>query len=75
VNLESCCQSKYNTRKEAIEDEMRKEAANIRNEEIEIFPANGCGRFQKLLWDLMEKPDTSIAAKVEKSRFESLTFS
>jgi hypothetical protein len=62
--LESCCQAKYNSRKDAIEDEMRKEASNMKKEEPEVFAENTCGRYQKFLWDLMEKPDTSIAAKV-----------
>ncbi len=43
---------------------MKKEAANNKKEEVEVFPSNSCGRFQKGLWDLMEKPDTSVAAKV-----------
>jgi hypothetical protein len=28
-----------------------------------VFSDNACGRYQQFLWDLMEKPDTSIAAK------------
>jgi len=67
--LEPCCQTKYNTRKETLKDEMKKEAANKREEEVEVFPSNNCGTFQKSLWDLMEKPDTSVAAKVMKHKF------
>jgi hypothetical protein len=44
VYLESCCQTKYNTRKDAIEDEMRKEATNMKKEEPEVFSPNMCGR-------------------------------
>ena len=36
----------------------------MKKEEPEVFAENTCGRYQKFLWDLMEKPDTSIAAKV-----------
>ena len=44
VYLETCCQTKYNTRKDAIEDEMRKEATNLKKEEPEFFAPNKCGR-------------------------------
>ena len=47
---------------------MRKEATNLKKEEPEVFANNVCGRYQKFLWDLMEKPDTSIAAKVSELR-------
>jgi potassium voltage-gated channel Shab-related subfamily B protein 1 len=67
VYLESCCQAKYNTRKEAIEDEMKKEANYLKKEEPDVFAPNACGRYQQFLWDLMEKPDTSIAAKVKNN--------
>ncbi len=46
-------------------DISRKEATNLKKEEPEVFAANTCGRYQKFLWDLMEKPDTSLAAKVK----------
>ena len=42
---------------------MRKEASNLKKEEPEVFANNACGRYQKFLWDLMERPDTSVAAK------------
>ena len=32
VYLESCCQNKYNTRKEHVIEEMKKEANNIKKE-------------------------------------------
>ena len=43
---------------------MKKEANYLRKEEPDVFAENACGRYQQFLWDLMEKPDTSIAAKV-----------
>ena len=52
-------------RKEAIEDEMKKEASNLKKEAFEdVFEETRCGRYQRFLWDLMEKPHTSLAAKV-----------
>ena len=71
--LESCCQAKYNTRKEAIEDEMKKEANYLKKDEPDVFSPNTCGRYQQFLWDLMEKPDTSIAAKVRRRMLRDIT--
>ena len=83
VYLESCCQNKYNTRKEHVIEEMKKEANNIKKEVIDLSCSRenvsddfcivqveedfGSGRFVKYqicLWDLIEKPHTSMAAKV-----------
>ena len=58
-------QNKFNARKEAIEDEMKKEASQIKKDAFEdVFEDTRCGRYQRFLWDLMEKPHTSLAAKV-----------
>ncbi len=43
---------------------MKKEANYLKKDEPDVFAPNTCGRYQQFLWDLMEKPDTSIAAKV-----------
>lgn len=64
VYLESCCQNKFNTRKEHVEEEMKKEAANIKKEVEEDFGTGKFAKYQKCLWDLIEKPHTSTAAKV-----------
>eukprot|EP00095_Tigriopus_kingsejongensis_P008004 maker-scaffold269_size230758-snap-gene-1.29 protein:Tk08004 transcript:maker-scaffold269_size230758-snap-gene-1.29-mRNA-1 annotation:"voltage-gated channel " len=64
VYLETCCQNKYNTRKEYVVDEMKKEAANISKEVEEDFGDGKFAKYQKCLWDLIEKPHTSTAAKV-----------
>ena len=68
IYLESCCQNKFNTRKEFIEDEMKKEAANIKKEVEEDFGTGKFAKYQRCLWDLIEKPHTSTAAKVEHIR-------
>ena len=62
--LESCCQNKYNTRKEHVIEEMKKEANNIRKEVEEDFGSGKFVKYQICLWDLIEKPHTSMAAKV-----------
>ena len=64
IYLESCCQNKFNTRKEFVEEEMKKEAANIKKEVEEDFGTGKFAKYQKCLWDLIEKPHTSTAAKV-----------
>ncbi|XP_048265121.1 potassium voltage-gated channel protein Shab isoform X4 [Bombus terrestris] len=62
--LESCCQHKYHQRKEHVHEEMRKEAESLRQREEEEFGEGQCAQYQKCLWDLLEKPTTSIAARV-----------
>lgn len=67
--LESCCQHKYHQRKEHVHEEMRKEAESLRQREEEEFGDGRCASYQKFLWDLMEKPQTSFAARVSKCYF------
>lgn len=62
--LESCCQHKYHQRKEHVHEEMRKEAESLRQREEEDFGDGKCSPYQKFLWDLLEKPQTSFAARV-----------
>lgn len=62
--LESCCQHKYHQRKEHVHEEMRKEAESLRQRDEEEFGEGKCAHYQKILWDLLEKPTTSIAARV-----------
>lgn len=64
LHLETCCQAKFNSRKEAVEDEMKKEITQLKKEEPDIFEDTRCGRYQEFLWNLLEKPDTSLAAKI-----------
>jgi potassium voltage-gated channel Shab-related subfamily B member 1 len=62
--LESCCQHKYHQRKEHVHEEMRKEAESLRQREEEEFGDGKCAQGQKYLWELLEKPNTSLAARV-----------
>ncbi|XP_039430160.1 potassium voltage-gated channel protein Shab isoform X4 [Culex pipiens pallens] len=62
--LESCCQHKYHQRKEHVHEEMRKEAESLRQREEEEFGDGKCAQYQKWLWELLEKPNTSFAARV-----------
>ena len=43
---------------------MKKDALQTKAEEVEYWGEGKCARHQRFLWDLMEKPHTSLAAKV-----------
>ena len=62
--LESCCQNKFMVRKEYVEEEMTKEAQNLKKEASEFWGEGPCARSQKFIWDLFERPDSSLGAKV-----------
>lgn len=64
--LESCCQHKYHQRKEHVHEEMRKEAESLKTHEEEDWGDGKCAKYQKFLWDLLEKPTTSVAARVSR---------
>ena len=64
INLEICCIDKFNTRKESIIAEVEKE--NKDTTEVEVVEDFGDGYFvpyQRALWDLFEKPQSSHCAK------------
>ena len=64
VFLESCCQNKYNIRKEHVLEEMKKEANIFKTEAVEDFGTGKFVKYQICLWDLIEKPETSKAASI-----------
>jgi len=64
VYLESCCQNKYNIRKEFVIEEMKKEASIFKTEAPEDFGTGKFVKYQICLWDLIEKPETSKAAQM-----------
>ena len=45
-------------------DEMRKEAETMQVRVDEDFGSGPCANWQKKVWDLLEKPQTSKAARV-----------
>ncbi|KAG1652353.1 Potassium voltage-gated channel protein Shab [Nymphon striatum] len=62
--LESCCQHRYHQRREHVVEEMRKEAESLKQrDEDEDFGNGYFAPSKKFLWDLLEKPTTSIAAR------------
>ena len=62
--METCCSIKFNNRRDLVIEEMKKEMVNLAKTEADIFPDSKIGNWMKLLWDLMEKPETSIASRI-----------
>ena len=65
LNLEICCIDKFNTRKEHILAEVAKETQTMGEEEVEEDFGDGYfAAYQRCLWDLFEKPQSSLPAKI-----------
>ena len=62
--LESCCREKYERKLATVNQEMERECFEMQEDAPEIFPNNCMGRFQKLIWDLMEHPESSCTANM-----------
>ena len=78
LHLEACCQHNYHQLKEAVYEELRKEAESLIQPEDEdqqqqqgkaktTADAGSCySRWKQRAWDLLEKPQTSKAARVSQ---------
>ena len=62
--LELCCQNKYHQKKEHVLEEMKKEVELLKIEKDETFNEQCCPNTRRKIWDLVENPHTSKAARV-----------
>ena len=62
--LEACCVQRYYQQRELLNWDHQ-----VKKEELEVFRPGRLGRLQKVLWDLFEKPHTSIGARVRARDF------
>ncbi|KAF6023666.1 Shab [Bugula neritina] len=63
--LEQCCLHKFNHRRDHMIEEMRKDDECLGQESTEeVFGPGKYNTARKYVWDLLEKPDSSKAAKV-----------
>lgn len=63
-NLDSCCQQRYHQRRDNVFEEMKKEMESLQEHDEELFGTDKIERYKKFVWDLLEKPQTSLAARV-----------
>ncbi|MGH0164123.1 UNVERIFIED_CONTAM: hypothetical protein FKN15_071604 [Acipenser sinensis] len=63
LSIDSCCRDKYYRRKEMSETlNVQKDSEPVENED-EDFSGVICEKLRQKLWEVMEKPDSSKAAK------------
>ncbi|KAK4476115.1 hypothetical protein MN116_001335 [Schistosoma mekongi] len=63
--LETCCYYKYYLKKEQMQEELKKtREINLSQAQEEQFGIGRWATLQKYIWDIVEKPQTSMAARI-----------
>ncbi|CBY31731.1 unnamed protein product [Oikopleura dioica] len=64
IYLEGCCQGRYHNKKEQIREELNHVEKNESDKTFEGHENVAFSQQRKKLWDLMEQPQSSFAAKI-----------
>merc|ERR1719242_1891494 len=62
--MEACCSEKFFSKRDLVVEEMEETTAKLEMDVEEDFGTGRFVKYQKMMWDLIEKPDTSRAAQV-----------
>merc|ERR1719347_816079 len=62
--MEFCCSEKFFMKRDLVQEEMEETAAKLEKDDEEDFGTGKFAKYQKMIWDVIEKPDTSRAAQV-----------
>jgi len=61
--MEFCCSERFFSRADLVQEEMEETTAKLEKDDEEDFGTGKFAKYQKMMWDVIEKPDTSVAAK------------
>lgn len=62
--MEFCCSEKFFMKRDILQEELEETAAKLEKDDEEDFGTGKFAKYQKMMWDLIEKPDTSRAAQI-----------
>ena len=58
VYMEFCCSQKFFMKRDILQEEMEETAAKLEKDDEEDFGTGKFAKYQKMMWDVIEKPDT-----------------